>query len=105
MMPWVLSATSVMYNLPGVKNNLHLSGKVIADIYLGKITKWNDARIAKLNKGVSLPGHDHHARLPQRRLGHDVQLHRVPERRERGLAEHRRLQHQRQLAEGRRRPW
>ncbi len=55
MMPWVLSATSVLYNLPGVKNNLHLSGKVIADIYLGKITKWNDARITKLNKGVSLP--------------------------------------------------
>ena len=55
MIPWVLSATAVLYNLPGVKNNLHLSGKVIADIYLGKITKWNDARITKLNKGVSLP--------------------------------------------------
>jgi phosphate transport system substrate-binding protein len=51
----VLSATAVLYNLPGVKNNLHLSGKVVADIYLGKITKWNDARITKLNKGVSLP--------------------------------------------------
>ena len=57
MMPWALSATSVLYNLPGVKNNLHLSGKVIADMYLGKITKWNDARIAKLNKGVSPAGH------------------------------------------------
>jgi phosphate transport system substrate-binding protein len=55
MLPWVLSATSVLYNLPGVKNNIHLSGKVIADVYLGKITKWNDARITKLNKGVSLP--------------------------------------------------
>jgi phosphate transport system substrate-binding protein len=57
-MPWVLSATAVLYNLPGVKNNLHLSGKVIADIYLGKISKWNDARITKLNKGVTLPDKD-----------------------------------------------
>jgi phosphate transport system substrate-binding protein len=57
-MPWVLSATAVLYNLPGVKNNLHLSGKVIADIYQGKIKKWNDARITKLNKGVSLPDKD-----------------------------------------------
>jgi phosphate transport system substrate-binding protein len=53
--PWVLSATAVLYNLPGVKNNLHISGQVIADIYLGKITKWNDARLRKLNKGVNLP--------------------------------------------------
>jgi phosphate transport system substrate-binding protein len=56
--PWVLSATAVLYHLPGVKNNLHLSGKVIADIYLGKIKKWNDARITKLNKGVNLPDKD-----------------------------------------------
>ena len=53
-LPWVLSATSVMYNMP-LPNNLHMSGPVLADIYLGKITNWNDARIKKLNKGVSLP--------------------------------------------------
>ncbi len=53
--PWVLSATSVLYNLSGVKNNLHVNGKIIADIYLGKIDNWNDARIQKLNKGVNLP--------------------------------------------------
>ena len=51
----VLSATSVMYNLPGVKNNLDINGRVIADIYLGKITNWNDARLRALNKGVNLP--------------------------------------------------
>jgi phosphate transport system substrate-binding protein len=56
--PWVLSATAVLYNLPGVKNNIHLSGKVIADMYLGKIAKWNDPRIVRLNKGVNLPGTD-----------------------------------------------
>lgn len=53
--PWALSATSVMYNLPGVKNNLKMTGPVLADIYLGKITQWNDARIRTLNPGVNLP--------------------------------------------------
>jgi phosphate transport system substrate-binding protein len=56
--PWVLSATAVLYNLPGVKNNIHLSGRVIADMFLGNITKWNDPKITKLNKGVDLPGTD-----------------------------------------------
>jgi phosphate transport system substrate-binding protein len=53
--PWVLSATSVMYNLDGVKNNLRITGPIIADIYLGKITNWNSPRIRALNKGVNLP--------------------------------------------------
>jgi phosphate transport system substrate-binding protein len=54
-MPWVLSATSVMYNLNGVKNALHMNGRLIADIYLGRVTNWNDARIKRLNPGVNLP--------------------------------------------------
>lgn len=53
--PWALSATAIMYNLPGVKSLLHMNGRTLADVYLGRITKWNDARIKKLNKGVSLP--------------------------------------------------
>jgi phosphate transport system substrate-binding protein len=53
--PWVLSATSVMYNLDGVKNALHLNGRLIADIYLGNVTNWNDARIRRLNPGVNMP--------------------------------------------------
>lgn len=53
-LPWVLSATSVMYNMP-LKNNLHMTGAILADIYLGKITNWNDPRIQKINKGVSMP--------------------------------------------------
>jgi phosphate transport system substrate-binding protein len=56
--PWVLGATAVMYNLHGVKNNLHLTGPVIAGIYLGTIKKWNAAAIAKLNPGVNLPAED-----------------------------------------------
>jgi len=53
--PWVLSATSVIYNLPGVPNNLKLTGPIIANIYLGNITQWDDAAIKKINPGVNLP--------------------------------------------------
>jgi phosphate transport system substrate-binding protein len=54
--PWALAATSVMYNLPGVKNLLHMDGPTLAKIFMGQITTWNDPAIQKLNKGVSLPG-------------------------------------------------
>ena len=53
--PTVLGAVVPIYNLPGISKDLNFSGDVIADIYLGKITKWNDGRIAKDNPGVSLP--------------------------------------------------
>jgi phosphate transport system substrate-binding protein len=53
--PWALSATAVIYNLPGAKNLLHMNGKVLAQIFAGKISQWNDPAIEKLNKGVSLP--------------------------------------------------
>lgn len=56
--PVALSATSVAYNLPGVKNNLKITGQIIADIYLGKIKKWNDAKLVALNPGVTLPDKD-----------------------------------------------
>ncbi len=54
--PWALSATGVGYNVPGAGHKLHLTGTLLAQIYLGQITKWNDPRIAKVNKGVHLPG-------------------------------------------------
>lgn len=53
--PWALGGTSIMYNLPGVKNLLHMDGPTLAKIFSGQITKWDDSAIAKLNKGVSLP--------------------------------------------------
>jgi phosphate transport system substrate-binding protein len=53
--PWALSATSVMYNVPGAPAHMKLTGAIIADIYLGKIDKWNNSAIAKLNPGASLP--------------------------------------------------
>ncbi|HXD71455.1 MAG TPA: phosphate ABC transporter substrate-binding protein PstS, partial [Gaiellales bacterium] len=53
--PWALGATVVTYNVKGVPNNLHLTGPVVADMFLGNITSWNDAKIKALNPGVSLP--------------------------------------------------
>lgn len=52
--PTVAGAVAITYNLPGV-SDLKLDGPTIAQIYLGKITKWNDAAIAKQNSGVKLP--------------------------------------------------
>ena len=56
--PTVLGAVCITYNLPDVKQTLNLTGELIADIFLGKVTKWNDTRIAALNKGVALPNSD-----------------------------------------------
>jgi phosphate transport system substrate-binding protein len=53
--PWVLSATTLSYNVPGVPNDMHLNGAIIADIYEGKITNWNDPRIAALNPNLKFP--------------------------------------------------
>ena len=53
--PWALSGTVPAYNVSGAPKNLKLNGEVLAGIYLGKITAWNDPAIAKLNPGASLP--------------------------------------------------
>jgi phosphate transport system substrate-binding protein len=54
-LPAILGAVVPVYNIPGVNKELNFSGDVIADIYLGKVSKWSDSRIAKDNPGVSLP--------------------------------------------------
>ncbi|MEO5633833.1 phosphate ABC transporter substrate-binding protein PstS [Gaiella sp.] len=53
--PWALSATAIMYNLPGINCVLRLGGKQLSDIYLGNLTKWNDPRIAGNNGKCNLP--------------------------------------------------
>jgi phosphate transport system permease protein/phosphate transport system substrate-binding protein len=53
--PETIGAVVVVYNIPELDGRLKLSGEVIADIYLGKITKWNDPRIAELNPDLNLP--------------------------------------------------
>lgn len=54
--PTVLGAVVPIFNVPGI-NDLRLGGDVLADIYLGKITNWNDGRIQKDNPSVKLPDH------------------------------------------------
>jgi phosphate transport system substrate-binding protein len=53
--PTVLGADVPVYNIAGVSTPLKFSGPLLADIFLGKVTKWNDQAIAKLNAGVNLP--------------------------------------------------
>jgi phosphate transport system substrate-binding protein len=53
--PIAFGAITVSYNLPGIKSGLKLDGKTVADIYLGKIKKWNDPAIAGQNSGLKLP--------------------------------------------------
>ena len=53
--PWAFSATSIAYKGSGLPNKLHITGSVLAKIYLGEIKNWSDPAIKKLNKKVSLP--------------------------------------------------
>ncbi|HXQ72302.1 MAG TPA: phosphate ABC transporter substrate-binding protein PstS [Pyrinomonadaceae bacterium] len=56
--PTVLGAVVITYNLAGVNQPLRFSPEVLADIYLGKIKKWNDPKIAADNPGLTLPAND-----------------------------------------------
>ncbi len=56
--PTVLGAVVITYNLPGVTQQLKFTPALIADIFLGKLTKWSDARIAAANPGLRLPDQD-----------------------------------------------
>jgi phosphate transport system substrate-binding protein len=56
--PTVLGAVVPIYNIPNVTAELKFDGQILANIFLGKISKWNDPAIAKLNAGVNLPGTD-----------------------------------------------
>ncbi|WP_199445669.1 phosphate ABC transporter substrate-binding protein PstS [Acidisphaera rubrifaciens] len=53
--PITLGGEGIAYNLPGIAKGLHLSREVVADIYLGKIGKWDDPAIVTLNPGMKLP--------------------------------------------------
>src|SRR5215470_17298828 len=56
--PTILGAVVPVYNIAGVTAELKFTGATLADIYLGRINKWNDPAIAKLNPGVNLPATD-----------------------------------------------
>jgi phosphate transport system substrate-binding protein len=53
--PTVMGGIVLSYNLPSVSQKLKFDGPIVADIYLGKITKWNDSRLKEINPGVNLP--------------------------------------------------
>lgn len=53
--PTVAGAEAIIYNLEGVRTGMRLSGDVLADIFLGRITRWNDARLVALNPTFRLP--------------------------------------------------
>ncbi len=57
-LPTVLGAVVPVYNVPGVDAELKFTGALLADMYLGKVKKWNDEAIAKVNPGVKLPATD-----------------------------------------------
>ncbi len=57
-LPTVLGAVVPAYNIEGVSAELKFTGPLLADIFLGKVTKWNDPAIAKVNPGVKLPDTD-----------------------------------------------
>lgn len=57
--PMTSGAVAVVYNLQGISSGqIKLTGEILADIYLGKITKWNDPAIAAINSGLNLPNTD-----------------------------------------------
>ena len=56
--PTVLGAVVPTHNIPGVRGELKFTPDALAGIYLGKITKWNDAELTRANPGVNLPGED-----------------------------------------------
>ena len=56
--PETVGAVTVAYNIPDIATGLHLTGQIIADIFQGKITNWNDVSIQNINPAVTLPDHE-----------------------------------------------
>lgn len=54
-LPVVIGTVCIAYNIPGIGPGIHLTGQAIADIYLGKVTYWDDPEIAKLSPGTKFP--------------------------------------------------
>ena len=84
--PMVMGGIVPVVNLEGIKpGELVIDGPTLAKIFMGEITKWDDPAIKKLNANVKLPSSGHRRCAPLRRIGHDLQLHLLPGRCQRGL--------------------
>ena len=80
-LPMVVGPVAVAFKLKGIADGgITLTPKVTTQIFLGKITKWNDPAITAINKGVSLPADEHHRVLPLRPVRYDLELREVPGR-------------------------
>jgi phosphate transport system permease protein/phosphate transport system substrate-binding protein len=53
--PITIGGVVPIYNLPGISKGIRFTGEILADIYLGKITRWNDEKLTAINPGISLP--------------------------------------------------
>ncbi len=77
--PTVIGGVVPVVNIPGVKpGEMKLTGEVLADIYLGKITKWNDKAVADLNPGVTPAGQRYRRGASRRWFRHHLHLHQLP---------------------------
>ncbi len=102
--PAVIISIMPVVHLPGIKpGELVLDGPTLADIFLGKITDWDDPAIKKLNPNVKLPHHGDPDRASLGRVGHHLQLHQLSRQGQPGMEEQGRRRHRRRLAERRRR--
>ena len=100
--PQAMGALVPVVNLEGIKpGELVFSGELLGDIYLGKVKKWNDPAIAKLNPKLKLPRRRHHRRAPFRRLRHHVHLDRLPLEDQRRVEDEGRFRHRGRVADGR----
>ena len=98
MLPTVAGAVVPVYNvkeLNGLKDGLVLDSQTLADIFLGKITKWNDPAIVKLNSAmtVTLPSQGYRGRPSLGWLRHELHLHRLPVVRQRRVEDQGRQEH------------
>ena len=87
LIPVTAGSIVLAYSPEGLPPQLKLSRSVYADIFLGKITHWNDDRIAAINPGFTFPDREHSGRGTARRQRHDVRFHEPPLRNQRGVAE------------------
>ena len=88
-------------NIPGVgSGKLKLTGAMLAKIYIGKIKTWNDSRHQGAQPRREAARPQDRRRAPLRRVGHDLDLHPLPDRRERHVGEQGRRRHDRQWPVG-----
>ena len=101
--PMVMGAVVPIVNLPGIEaNKVKLTGEMLAEIYMGKITKWNDPKLVEMNRGVTMPNL---AIAPVYRAdgsGHVVRVHELSFRGQRRVEREGRREPEREVA-GRRR--